>query len=552
MSCYDTLVDLERVFEARWENWRQRLSQDLQDSEIPVELGLPILIPGYRRLQREGHRQYGVLDSQQLSVEPDGEVRAFCLGYAVTITGLRGARPPIHLLLGPSGPIAIDGEEVEFAVRVRADYHGRQLQDRELFAAFPEPPLLVTASQYPEVGSVTMYELVPYLGTTLPRFALDYPSVDEGSRRMAEAQVPFLRWFFDQFGGATGKVCVDVGCGTGWLSGALAIAGVDSTIGVDLRRGSLAGFTSTFPEAENDLLAVGDMFEWPLGDRTVDVVFFRNNSAFCFGEVLGAEFQRMFMRVGASLRVGGVVYLSFISTGSGVADNGFTNLPFTRLREALCGTGLSLVKLMRIGSCSCAWICREGERPVGHDDESERRRWMAFQEVESATAPDDLCRQRFSRCLVDIAGEVVLRMWESGAQRVKIRGPSWLCWQLQLVLEWMFPEAQARISVAGAGPEPLRVDLNPVAKEDQDAGVFQPFVRQEQVSHSAAIEPYYLISADHDLLVSAALQTGRRLGIPKRMATRSKPTLRLLAYRFVQRFRNAVRCLPERGRRSRC
>lgn len=524
-----TLIDLEDVFAARWPRWRDRLGERLQGGDLPVELGLPILIERYPELGSRLHREIGRADAAELQIPSNGTAQGYCMGYLLRLKGLRGARPPIQLHPGTAGAEAEDAEGRRWPVEVVAEYHGQELSGAEFFARFPEPPLLVTATQFPDPASVTLYEVLPYLGAELPRFVEDYRSHDGDSRRMAEQQAPFLAWVLGLFGDGAQTRCVDVGCGTGWLSGSLALAGADDTLGFDLRRGSLAGFVTTFPEAERSMLAVGDMFDWPLGPESVDLVCLRNNSAFAFAREFGAEFVALFEAMGRSLRPGGGIYLSFVGNGAGRrTGSGLQNPSLVALTRATRSTGLEVVKLMRVAEFSGALLCRAGEPPAHLAAQVNAQRNRVHAQISGTRKAETELAQAWALCLLDIAGEIILRMLETGAGALRWQGPSWIRWQLDLVLRNHYPEFLELRQAAAPDAAPLLVDLQVGPGSAPEPGVLRPLGGDEATA--AGDGAYHLVSADHDAQALDWVLPRLPPTLGRHFATRRAPPL---AYRLA-------------------
>lgn len=500
---------LRREFARRWPRWAARLRADLAAGEPPIYAGAPVLIPGFEVLLAEGHREVGRDDAAALRVQGD-QVDGFLVGHPVQLSGVAGLTPP--LLVAPSaGGVRCEGADGKTReVDLQAEVCGLQIEGAELFRRLQvEPPLLLTATRFPEFRSVTVYELATFYLPALRGFTAMTRSGAAESTELVEQQVDYLRFLLSLLPRGGDAVCVDVGTGSGWLAGALGRAGAAEVFGFDLRVASVGAFYELYPEADRSLLALGDMFDWPLGADCVDLIMIRNNSAFAFAKELGGPFTEMFRACRASLRPGGLIYLTYLSNCSGVEEAAFTNLGLREILAGLKGTGLDVVKIMRQGTgfgllfAADPDLARIGREVVG-------QRIAARDQYFADEGEDHDVLHNWLVCLTDVAAEIGLAAVKQGRSKVLLRGDELMVAQMRVLLYEWYQVFCLVVEEAPAGDgDVLVVDLGGrLGGDDGEASDLRPFAARGADRRAAEYRrpwQFASLSGDQDRPISRVL-----------------------------------------------
>lgn len=520
---------LKEEFERRWPAWARRLRPGLLRDQFEVYAGAPVLISGLGELLRDGHREIGRADAARLQVEGD-EARGFVAGHPLRLTGVSDLVPP--LMLGPrdDGVVCTDAEGRQVAVDISGEVASRSVAGAEMLGLlYLEPPLLVTASRFPELRSVTVYELATFFLPSLHGFTPLNGEIDTGAVAMVQEQAPFLRWLLDLLPRRSPRVAVDVGAGGGWLTGALGEAGASEALGFDLRVGDLLTFYQQYRKSDRAILALGDMFDWPLGDRCVDLILVRNSSALVFTDRFDAPFQDMFQAMGRSLRPGGILYLTFLTNCSGVEEASFSNIGLDEILAGLQGTGLEVVKMMRQGT-GFGLVLTVDPRWSRLRSRVVAQRIAARDQYFVDDTHDEEVLRNWLVCLTDVTAEIGLRAAQTGWRNIELYGDPVMVAQVGVLLYEWYQAICRNVEPGGLAPENptiLRVDLGRrFGGRSREQADVRPFEARGARWRARACAPpwrFCSLSGDQDRPISQVL------------AARMPGRLRLLAEDPAQR-----------------
>jgi hypothetical protein len=299
------------------------------------------------------------------------------------------------------------------------------------------PPFFLLGEPFPHPDMVTLCE-------TLGTVATPPEGVDKRIARCA-ANVPWLRWLFAEMSPPIGRAaCLDLGCGSGWLSAAMAMAGAGRVLATDIRCPDLGAFREIFPQAGEVALVRADMFEWCYAGGRFALIVLADNSAFAMTSRLDGPLVELLAGVRASLAPEGVCLLSYFTDFSTVpAACGFSNRPLAEVVDCIAASGLHVVKMMRLGSTLAFMLSRPEDAAVM---DARCRRSSEAQRLTALGAylrreglPSARALRNMFLAVADLVSDIALAWHRSGRSRVGLVGSGILGYYVWRLMTVHFP-----------------------------------------------------------------------------------------------------------------
>lgn len=166
-----------------------------------------------------------------------------------------------------------------------------------------------------------------------------------------EKNIPYISFLFEEFKlNVEDYPCLDIGCDDGFLAAAMEKAGAKYPVATDLRLTALPMIHQEYG-VKYVMSGMADMFKWSYKPATYSFIAIRNNSALCKASELDSCFDEFICNVINSLAPGGVVYLSFLTNGTGtISEDGFRNFKIKDILEFFFRNNVGVIKLMKLGT----------------------------------------------------------------------------------------------------------------------------------------------------------------------------------------------------------
>jgi SAM-dependent methyltransferase len=478
---------------------------DASGNRYPLLPGdVPMLIPGLPELLRghfEACRQVAP-DSAQLN-RTASEVRQWLRGgpFTVYLFGLtleifaaeevqRDEAPvaaetatiPGALIEGDDGQPYLACSDALLRLKdLRLTHGGMVLDDysalRERIVL--EPPFLLTAEPYPDMLFSLLFEVVLFLDRSryeavvrppaggknswqteedVRLLVCVRPGLREGIDQMAVCNTDYFRGLIDAYDlDVAERGSLDIGCGAGFLSQALVMAGARRVVGTDLRFASLSNLLPPGGQEPQPLYCGADMFRWCYGEGQFALICNRNNSAYAKAKSLDGPFVQLGRDMARSLAPNGLIYLSFLTSRSGVGSpTGFTNLTLADLWDHIGECGLHWLNLMTLGTYNAMLLCRPEDREAMQE---RCRRFAMNQRVRAlgdyltTESPGSNVLRNMFLAFSDFACQMRMAMLRRGVSRYLLWGDNLLSYYVWRLAYVFFPHIQCA-GIVSCPPEP--------------------------------------------------------------------------------------------------